>query len=65
MTCDTCIHSIGEVVKDYSGVYVPVLLCNQSTQKVKVVNPKDTCKHFEREPGTCDEMGRGDSGNWN
>lgn len=63
MTCDTCIHSIGEVVKDYSGHHIPVLLCNQG-KGVRVVKHDDTCKHFEREPGTCDEQGRGDSGNW-
>ena len=64
MTCNECTHAVMEAVKTGEIEWTACLLCCQG-KTVRVVDPRDTCKHFEREPGTepIDVLGRGDSVN--
>lgn len=65
MTCKTCRHAIQEAIRESERVWGVALICCENIDNVRQVKPDHVCDNYEREPGACDEQGRGDSGNWN
>lgn len=62
MTCATCIHRAEVADRESENVWRVILLCAHDIDHVHVTAPDLSCKEYEPD---IDQMGRGDSGNWN
>lgn len=67
MTCATCRHAIQHAVRENEITWRVELICCEDIDHVRAVAASYQCDAYEREPGAdlCDQMGRGDAGNWN